>query len=252
MRIGAPGGACARPVRAWPSVASAMHAPNTARAARAVVRTSRYRAAARSASRARTRRGSHASMPEGEAVTSRCAPRRGGYRGGMQTPFRKWSRQGLAIAAVVVGLCSSAHAEDAGDELATLQKNLADEQSALATSDCSTACRALDSIRRVADRICVLDPGDPCTSARARADAATRRVREACPECAILPGSPPPAMEAKTVSTDSGPPSESKRGGCAGCATVTSNTNDRTNAELVVLAGVVVALRLRRRRPKRV
>jgi MYXO-CTERM domain-containing protein len=165
----------------------------------------------------------------------------------MQTPYRSWSHRGLAISAIVLGLCSPVHAQDAGSDLATLQKNLADEQVALSTADCTMACRALGSIRRVADRICVLDPGEPCASARTKAEDATRRVREACPDCAIAAMvSPAPVRETSVATTDSAPPSESRRGGCAGCTTASPGANDAANAGGLVL--VVAALAFRRRR----
>ncbi len=171
----------------------------------------------------------------------------------MPTPFRSWSLRALAIPALLLGLCGAAHAQDAGGDLATLQKNLADEQVALSTADCSTACRALGSIRRVADRICALDPGEPCASARTKAEDATRRVREACPDCAvaaIAPPSPMPASrEATVATTDSGPPAESKRGGCAGCTTA-SGTTDPANAGGLVFAVAALAVRRRVRRRK--
>jgi hypothetical protein len=170
----------------------------------------------------------------------------------MQTPYRSWFLRGLAITTIVLGASRAAYAQDAGDDLAALQKNLADEQVALSTADCSTACRALGSIRRVADRICALDPGEPCTSARAKAEDATRRVREACPDCAVASLAPSPPMpvakEAMMTTSDSGPPAESKRGGCAGCTTAASSTNDLANAGGLVLALAALASRRRSRR----
>ncbi|MDB4996451.1 MAG: hypothetical protein JWM74_3883 [Myxococcaceae bacterium] len=169
----------------------------------------------------------------------------------MQTPYRSLFLRGLAISALVLGTARAAHAQDAGDDLAALQKNLADEQVALSTADCSMACRALGSIRRVADRICALDPGEPCTSARTKAEDATRRVREACPDCAVAAIAPPPPMpvaKEATMTTDSGPPSESKRGGCAGCTTAASTSDPTSVAGLVV---AVAALGFRRRSRRR-
>jgi hypothetical protein len=165
----------------------------------------------------------------------------------------------LAVSAIVLGLCSvahsptahaqAAHTHDAGDDLAALQKDLADQQLTLSTADCMTACRALGSIRRVADRICALDPGEPCTSARAKAEDATRRVREACPDCAIAAlAPPPPKTEERTMVLDSGPPAESKRGGCAGCTTATASPSNRVNAGLLFVALLALVSRLRGRR----
>lgn len=146
------------------------------------------------------------------------------------------------------------------DDLTTLEKNLASESAALSTSDCATACRALASIRRAADKICALDPGERCAAGRAKADDATKRVREACPECAIATAPPQPAPEREERAMSKGgtrptadsspvaasaPPSESKRGGCAGCATTPTTPGDLTTAALAIAA---LAFTLRRRR----
>jgi hypothetical protein len=115
----------------------------------------------------------------------------------------------------------------AGDEVATLEAQLATEHAALATSDCAAACRALGSIRRAADKICALEPGARCDAARSKADDATRRVREACPDCslALAPldedtreraASPAPPA-AGTAAEESAP-----RGGCRSCASAGS------------------------------
>jgi MYXO-CTERM domain-containing protein len=155
------------------------------------------------------------------------------------------------------------------EEITTLEKQLASEATALSTSDCSSACRALASIRRAADKICALDSGDRCTAARAKADDATKRVRAACPDCAIAsaPGGtppPPPAPipEPKPADapakggagkkggdvvepTANAPPAESKRGGCAGCATTKATHGDLAGVALVAAA---LFRMLRRRR----
>jgi hypothetical protein len=55
--------------------------------------------------------------------------------------------------------------------------------------DCATMCKALESLSRAAERICVLakDGGDAdkkrCENAKARLEEATKRVRAACPAC---------------------------------------------------------------------
>ena len=152
------------------------------------------------------------------------------------------------------------------DDLTTLEKSLAEQHDALSTADCANACRALASIRRAADKICALDPGDRCAAGRAKADDATRRVRDACPECAIASAPPEPkprpeeramtkggskAAEAPEASPDSvrtaqaAPPSESKRGGCAGCTTTSAAPGDLAGA---VLAALALAFVLRRRK----
>jgi hypothetical protein len=179
----------------------------------------------------------------------------------------------LAVAgALVVGTWSgSAHAQAAKEDLTTLEKSLDEQHDALSTSDCATACRALASIRRAADKICALDPGDRCVSGRAKADDATRRVREACPECAIAtaPSEPrredramtkggtsqkatkasedPGASPVSTPTAQSAPPSESKRGGCAGCTTTRGGPGDLAGGALAVLALALVVSRRRSR-----
>jgi hypothetical protein len=48
---------------------------------------------------------------------------------------------------------------------------------------CETACDALSAMRKAADRICELAPGERCDAARARVADAEKRVTEACSEC---------------------------------------------------------------------
>jgi hypothetical protein len=48
---------------------------------------------------------------------------------------------------------------------------------------CETACGALGSMRRAADRVCELAPGDRCESAHARVVTAEKRVSDSCPGC---------------------------------------------------------------------
>ena len=165
----------------------------------------------------------------------------------------------LIVASLVAATSSYARAQGAKDDLTTLEKNLAQEHDALSTSDCATACRALASIRRAADKICALDSGERCAAGRAKADDATRRVREACPECAIAsaPPQPSPPKEERAMTkagaapanaevTTAAPPSESKRGGCAGCTTSTTAPGDLTLGALAFGALVLVMRRRRR------
>lgn len=49
-------------------------------------------------------------------------------------------------------------------------------------STCETACDALASMRRAAERVCVLDPAR-CGPARARVERAEQRVKAHCSEC---------------------------------------------------------------------
>jgi MYXO-CTERM domain-containing protein len=170
--------------------------------------------------------------------------------------------------AVARAQVTSAPAAAAKEDLTTLEKSLSEQHDALSTSDCATACRALASIRRAADKICALDPGDRCAAGRAKAEDATRRVRDACPECAIAsaPTAPAPGKEERAMTkggtgskaaespaatspdmatAQSGPPSESKRGGCAGCTTTSAAPGDLTGG---ALAGLALAFALARRR----
>lgn len=186
-------------------------------------------------------------------------------------------RSRLPVALAVAGALAlgswagSARAQAAKEDVTTLEKSLAEQHDALSTSDCATACRALASIRRAADKICALDPGDRCIKGRAKADDATRRVREACPECAIAtaPSEPrredramtkggasqkatkasedPGASPVSTPTAQSAPPSESKRGGCAGCTTTRGGPGDLAGGALAVAA---LALVVRRRRSR--
>jgi len=172
----------------------------------------------------------------------------------------------LALGIALLLTSTDALAQGAGptgpkDDLTTLERNLASETAALSTSDCATACRALASIRRAADKICALEPGERCAAGRAKADEATRRVRDACPECAIATAPPKPAPEGEERAmskagahpTDSAPTpasaphSESKRGGCAGCATTPTAPGDLATVALAVSA---LAFGLRRHRKR--
>jgi MYXO-CTERM domain-containing protein len=117
-------------------------------------------------------------------------------------------------------------------------------------SDCSLACRALESMKHATERLCALDPGDRCASAKKKLDAATTHVRAACPVCVEQldeqkveptprPAEAPPgtnAVEAEAVQ---------KRSGCAGCAT-TSAPADAVGP--LALAGLLLLASRRRRR----
>ncbi len=161
------------------------------------------------------------------------------------------------VTAVVLAAGEARAARDAGaaeDEVAALEKQLAEEHTALQTQDCTTACRALASIRRAADRICALEPGPRCDDARTKAEDARRKVTEACPDCALAAtppkdddrrasAKPAPAPEVQTAS-ESAP----RRGGCASCTTA----GGRPSGDLgVVLLGAWAASRLVGRRSSR-
>jgi hypothetical protein len=126
---------------------------------------------------------------------------------------------------MLIGTLVAARAESAED-VASLEKQLSDEVAALSTSNCSLACRALESIRRAAERICALEPGPRCDAARAKAADATRRVHDACPDCATVDGAtkheelkrePAPAAPAAAPSTAEVATRSESRGGCRSC-----------------------------------
>jgi MYXO-CTERM domain-containing protein len=127
------------------------------------------------------------------------------------------------VAALVCVAVLLAGAPAAADEREDLMRQIGQEYDALSTSDCLAACKALASMQRAADRLCELDTGTTCAEARAKVDDARRRVRAACPMCAVEKKTtdaqppPPPPAPAPEAQTASGPPQESARGGCASC-----------------------------------
>ncbi len=155
----------------------------------------------------------------------------------------------MAGAAAITLVADPAFA-DAGDsnDVRALEQQLAEEHAALSTADCNVACRALVSIRRAADKICALEPGPRCDAAREKAADATRRVREACPDCAIahLPEPTPAPERAMTdrALTASAPPEAEARGGCRSC----SATGGSPGFDLGVIALAALAAVRRRRR----
>lgn len=159
----------------------------------------------------------------------------------------------LGVVALVCGALASGPARaDGGDvgDVGALEKELDAEHAALsslelATRDCVEACRALGSIRRAAERICALEPGPRCDAARAKTADATRRVRDACPDCAIAaaPGERPPSPErAVTAGDTENAPRAEAPGGCRACAT-TGAGGSGVDAGALVLAALA-ALRL--------
>ncbi len=154
----------------------------------------------------------------------------------------------LAIFPVSAYAQSADSGTDADALVAEIDRDLAQAQS----SDCDTACRALDSMRRATDRLCAMDPGDRCARARQKLADATGRVRSACPSCPEATGrtfpesekteaAPPPASNAAAEETV-----QKKSGGCAGCAIGSASGRAPSAAWLLALA-----LLLRRRRAKR-
>lgn len=134
----------------------------------------------------------------------------------------------IFFAILVAGTCATANALAADDDVETWVKKLDEEHAALSTQDCVTACKALGSIRRAAERICALEAGPRCIDARTKADDAQRRVQAACPDCQIAAA--PPKDDERRASKKGAPAEEVTanapaaapdrgRGGCASCST---------------------------------
>jgi MYXO-CTERM domain-containing protein len=137
-------------------------------------------------------------------------------------------------------------------QVSTLEAEIAREDEALTTDNCGTACTALASMRRATQRLCALDPGPRCAAARARVDAASRRVLGACPECTADRDEAP-----RQVGGEAAPPAASRApqaapepgsGGCAGC---TVGGGGHAGALALAAAAALAALHRRRRRATR-
>jgi hypothetical protein len=145
---------------------------------------------------------------------------------------------------------------DAGGDVDALQAALDRDYAQAMANDCALACRALESMRRSAERLCQLDPGERCARAKGKVDAATTRVRSSCPTCpeqldqnlSTVRKAPDEAPQptAGTTTYAAEEVSVSKRGGCAGC---TSAPAPIDAFEPLALAAVALAAgrRLRRR-----
>jgi hypothetical protein len=149
---------------------------------------------------------------------------------------------------------------DGGDDVESLARSLARQAEALGTDDCAAACKALASMRRAADRICAMDPGDRCAEARETLEGATRKVRARCPACAVdTQPRPRPAPQLESVGsrddearagvTAAAPPAEHERGGCAGCtASSASAPGGAARGVMSILVGLWFGVRVGRRR----
>lgn len=171
----------------------------------------------------------------------------------------KRAPQGLVIAA----LLAVAPGASAADEATTLEARLGRETAELSTNDCAAACKALASIRRATDRICELEPGPRCDAARAKAEDATKRVRDACPECAIArleddhvkkPGeegraTTPPADTPSAKPAAAPAPERSEARGCRSCAT-SSGAPDRGDFAVFAVAALLLGRRLKKKRDR--
>lgn len=181
-----------------------------------------------------------------------------------------WALSGLALVCATLVWPATAFSQVADEpptaDIDTLVSGLDDALAALDTSDCAVACQALESMIRSAERICDIDPGEPCTAARAKVEAARQRVLAACPDCAAAAagaagkrrhdaneksGSRPEPVEEKVRVTTEGrdepsaPPAEDASGGCASCALI--GVEDRSIDPAWGLFIGAAALALRRR-----
>jgi MYXO-CTERM domain-containing protein len=155
-------------------------------------------------------------------------------------------------------------------EIEALEADLDKELAALSTADCALACAALESMSRSAERICQLAPGARCQAARDKVSSATRRVRDACPDCAAAahdddllrqqqstPAEPAPSeldmageradedeKRSKAAPSSAPPAEDAGSAGCAACA-IGQQSDDR-GAALLLLCALGLAL-LRRR-----
>jgi MYXO-CTERM domain-containing protein len=143
-------------------------------------------------------------------------------------------------------------------QLDTLERELDEENAALSTdlgaSDCMAACRALTSMRRAAEKICALSPGPRCEAARAKASAASDRVKKSCPTCATTATeerqdkkekqSPPASAPTEAAAP---PPAERSKGGCASCTTGASPTSSDLGTAFAAALALSRLLRRKRR-----
>jgi hypothetical protein len=166
----------------------------------------------------------------------------------------------LAVGLMLVSGSAFADVVDAGGagDVRALQLELDQELSALSTSDCFAACRALGSIRRAAEKICQLEPGPRCDAAREKAADATRRVHEACPDCALASGPPsqappapaPPEREGRVAADQVQAEAAPSRGGCRSCS-ATDAGGTGTDLGLIAVLTFAAARMLGAARPKK-
>jgi MYXO-CTERM domain-containing protein len=140
---------------------------------------------------------------------------------------------------------------DAGADADALQAEVDRDYAQALASDCTLACRALESMRHAADRLCSLDPGDRCARARHKVEEASARVRSSCPSCAVEQEgekafAPPPTSPAPPTETVAQEAQVQRRGGCGGCAT----TSTPVDAVVPLALGALGLLALRRRRQR--
>lgn len=176
----------------------------------------------------------------------------------------RWGGTATLLAITFVAANAAAADAGTGEDVESLLKQLNSEHTALSTHDCVTACKALASIRRAADKICGLEPGPRCVDARAKADDAQRRVQAACPDCqlAAVPGkeedrraaqptTAPPAPAPPAGGSDSAQmESAPRKGGCASCSTPGGSANG--DFSVVIVGAWAIARVLRKKSSRRV
>jgi MYXO-CTERM domain-containing protein len=140
----------------------------------------------------------------------------------------------LLLVPLLLAMPAPALAQPAGQgaEAEVLFAEVEQDYASALSADCTTACRALDSISRATEHLCAIDPGDRCARARQRLADASAHVHATCPACAA-PREEGPAKHAEVPAQSPTPPPPpppaapaaeeevrvSKRGGCAGCST---------------------------------
>jgi MYXO-CTERM domain-containing protein len=127
----------------------------------------------------------------------------------------------VAVSSLLVAHPAAAQTVPDAGEADTLVGQLERDYAQSLASDCSTACRALESMRHAVERLCGVEPGERCERARSKLNDAAARVRAACPSCeqtlggaepASAPPPPPPAAQEEAAAPG-------RHGGCAGCST---------------------------------
>jgi hypothetical protein len=162
----------------------------------------------------------------------------------------------VSLAIALASGSALAQTPDAGDDIAAAQADFESQLASLDTTDCSLACRALESMRRAAEHLCSLDPGARCADARAKVGRAAERVRASCPSCDAATGTT--TVQEKTRAPEPAPPPEEYResdttasrnapshGGCAGC---TAASGACAGGALAAIAIAMTMLARRRRR----
>ena len=153
--------------------------------------------------------------------------------------MRAWT----LLAVLLLTGAARAQTADAGDPWSAFTQ----QESALettTTSDCDTACKALESLARAADHICRVAP-EHCDEAKARLRAASDRVHAACPQCAARAELAPGETRNDGVPVTTVQASERAPSGCGGCTT--ASTRGSGGLALFALALLLLGTRIRRR-----